>query len=108
MKTSLLVFTGFVVLLTALTVGPRPLVIRTSTVDTVRVVTTVYDTVTVTSRAADTVRVVIKQVGPLTEQDVVRLVCGHQGFTYGDKRDRFGFNTYGMVFCPKGDSQGRE
>lgn len=69
-------------------------------VDTLRIITTVYDTVTVISRAADTVRVRIKEIGPLTERDLVQTICG-QEYLYGDKRDSFKFNVYGMVFCPK-------
>ena len=68
-------------------------------VDTLRVVTTVYDTVTVVSRAADTVRIMVKNVGPLTEKDLVGLICGSDR-SFGDVRDEFKFNAYGMVFCP--------
>lgn len=65
-----------------------------------------YDTVTVIARAKDTVRVVEQHVGPLTEQRVAQLICGKTQ-TYGDERDRFGFNALGMVFCPK-DFDGKE
>lgn len=75
---------------------PPPVQVR---VDTVRSV--VYDTVTVIARARDTVRIVEQQVGPLTEERVARLICGSQKRIYGDKRDVFGFNQLGMIFCPK-------
>lgn len=71
-------------------------------VDTLRIITTVYDTVI--SKAPDTVRIIEHTVGPLTEQRLVRLVCGTKEYgdlTYGDDRDVFGFNLMGMVFCPR-------
>src|SRR3954471_18211985 len=52
---------------------PRPQVIRT----------VVYDTVI--SRAKDTVRVIEEHVGPLTEQRLVRIMCGDT-MDYGDDR----------------------
>ena len=67
-------------------------------VDTLRVVTTVYDTVTVISKAADTVRITVKEVGPLTQADLVRLICS-EGWL-NDGSGLFNFNAYGMVFCP--------
>ncbi len=73
-------------------------------VDTVRVETTVYDTVTVISRAADTVRIRIKDIGPLTVQDLVRIICGRE-LSYGDNRDDFRSNAYGMIFCPRGNDE---
>lgn len=66
-------------------------------VDTVYSIT--HDTVTVIDRAKDTMRVVVREVGPLTEQLVARMVC--RDLVYGDKRDTFGYNALGMVFCPK-------
>lgn len=83
---------------------PRPTQRGTAHPDTIYAVKTIYDSVTVISRAADTIKIRIKDVGPLTEQDVVRIVCG-QKRSYGDKRDEFDFNVYGMVFCPR---DGRE
>jgi hypothetical protein len=68
-------------------------------VDTLRSV--VYDSTTVIARAKDTVRVVELQVGPLTEQRLAWLICGGAGRAYGDKRDLFQYNLYGMIFCPK-------
>lgn len=66
-------------------------------VDTVYAIT--HDTVV--SRARDTMKVVVRDVGPLTEQLLARLICGEDQ-VYGDKkRDHFGFNTFGMIVCPK-------
>ena len=76
--------------------GPEP----TVHVDTLRVETHANDTVTIVSRARDTVRVIVRGVGPLTSQELTRLVCGEQ-LTYGDARDAFRFNVFGMVFCPR-------
>lgn len=65
-------------------------------VDTVYSIT--HDTVV--SRARDTMKIVVREIGPLTEQMIARVICGDK--TYGDKRDTFGWNAYGMIFCPKG------
>lgn len=55
---------------------------------------------TVVSQARDTMKVVVREVGPLTEQILARLICGDQ--VYGDKkRDHFGLNLMGMIACPR-------
>lgn len=71
-----------------------PALVRVDTVHSV-----VYDTVTVIARAKDTVRIIEQHVGPLTEQRLARVICGTER-SYGDDRDRFAFNAFGMVFCP--------
>ena len=99
MKTIAVVLALMLIALKAISVvGPR-LVPQSIKADTVYSVKTVYDSVTVVSRAADTIRIRIKDAGPLTEQDLARLICG-KARTYGDKRDEFSFNAYGMIFCP--------
>ena len=65
-------------------------------VDTLRIITTVYDTVT--TRAADTVRVYVRHVGPLTQRDLVNMICSTRWLNDGS--GEFNFNAYGMVFCP--------
>lgn len=64
-------------------------------VDTLRI----YDSVTVIARAKDTVRIIEQTVGLLTEQRIAALICFNRH--YGDKRDEFRYNDYGMIFCPK-------
>ena len=92
-----------ITLLAALQITPRREVrVR---VDTLRIETTTHDSVTVISRAADTIRVMVKEVGPLTEKDLVDLICS-SGWVKKDRNgDEFEFNGYGMVFCPVKDKE---
>lgn len=78
----------------------KPTIIQSSvTYDTVYSTTVIHETVTVISRAADTVRIVTKNGGTLSEQDLVRLVCPKK-FTFGDERDVFWYSVAGILFCP--------
>lgn len=64
-----------------------------------------YDTVTVISRARDTVQIRIKDHGPLTEQDLVPLVCGSNPNYHPEPRGKNHFEHAeqgGIVFCPDG------
>lgn len=99
MKTIAIILALMLICLKGISVAGPLLIPQRMRVDTVYSVKTVYDTVTMVSRAADTIRIRIKDAGPLTEQDLARLICG-EARTYGDKRDEFSFNAYGMIFCP--------
>lgn len=80
-------------------------------IDTLRSVTTAYDTVrveiTITSRAADTVY--IKDVGPLTEADLVHLICAAAAEQTenprlklrGTRDEHFDYAPAGIVYCPE-------
>src|SRR3990172_11411015 len=100
MKTIVIIIAILVLAVKAIDMAEHHFLVPQVRTDTVHVMTTVYDTVV--SRAVDTVSIVVKQVGPLTERDVVQLVCGGTCLVHDDKRDQFKFNAYGMVFCPKG------
>jgi len=106
MKTIAVIFALTLIALNAVNVAATRMIPQVpARVDTVRVETTIYshDSITVISRAADTVRIYVRQVGRLTQRDLVNLICSEKWLNDGS--GEFAFNGYGMVFCPKSETK---